>query len=335
MGDEKSEEILKELAPLLTESGLIEASVLLVPPRIPLTCFPSIISGVLSRIMAREWERLNERAQDYLSWISVKAESVDILVPKDIENPTKGFEMLAMDRDGRSFGGVVERCKKLGIPSIMMRFATLVAALTTVKLLQLQTNLSREDMSALMFTQNVDSDYLNYPMALRQMLRLFPGHERILFLEVNERITEDYLTTIRALAEDLNIRLVLDDSNKMDAAVHWKLLDLADWIKLDFQATALLEKRLESGDGEQILFHFQRYASDAGSAVIVLEGLGEHSPLKNFLEERWDHAETALYYQSRERLPVSPWDNYFGLIQDYVENDWGLFFKGLIHEKTG
>jgi len=143
-------------------------------------------------------------------------------------------------------------------------------------------------------------------------------------------LTEDYVTTIRTLAEDLGIRFVLDDTNKMDARVHQKLLDLADWIKIDFQATASIEKRLLEGQGEQILLHLELYAHGAGSPVIVFEGLGDESQLKTFLQERWKNSETSIYQQSRERLPVPPWDRYFGLIQDYHEVEKGLFYQGLI-----
>ena len=73
--------------------------------------------------------------------------------------------------------------------------------------------------------------------------------------EISEEVSEDYLTTIRNLAEDLGIRLVLDDTNKMDVNVHHQLLDLADWIKIDFQATAYLEDQLSVGGGENIINH--------------------------------------------------------------------------------
>ena len=122
--------------------------------------------------------------------------------------------------------------------------------------------------------------------------------------EVSELLTEDYVTTIRTLAEDLGIRFVLDDTNKMDSRVHQKLLDLADWIKIDFQATASIEARLQEGQGEQILLHLELYAHGAGSPVIVFEGLGDDSQLKTFLQERWRNSDTSLYQQSRERLPV-------------------------------
>ena len=63
------------------------------------------------------------------------------------------------------------------------------------------------------------------------------------YFEINEEITEDYLTTIRSLADDLGIRLALDDTNKMNINVHHELLDLADWIKIDFEETANLEEQ--------------------------------------------------------------------------------------------
>ena len=182
----------------------------------------------------------------------------------------------------------------------------------------------------LRFTQNVDSDYLNYPMALKLLLQLFPTCKRMFYFEVNEHVTKDYLPTIRTLAEDLGIGFVLDDSNKMDPEVHWKLLDLTDWIKIDFQATLLLERYLSANKGGEIIAHFEKYASGSGSRVIVLEGLGDDSPLKTFLQENWKYDQTSLYHQSRERLPVAPWDRYFGLIQDYQPDNFGLFFNALL-----
>ena len=145
-------------------------------------------------------------------------------------------------------------------------------------------------------------------------------------------ITPDYLPTIRNLSQDLGIRLALDDSNKMNQDVHNGLIDLADWIKIDFQATRVLEDYLQQGLGDRLLEHYENYGRGNNSPVIVFEGLGETSPLKYFLEEHWNNSETALYYQSRERLPLPPWDRYFGMIQDYLPEDYGLFFKGLLQE---
>lgn len=334
MSETLQERQFRELTEYLNTKDLANYSVTLVPPYIPLACFPEILEGLLSRLLAKEWGQLSERAKYYLNWFSVKAEAVDQLVPKDPDSTTMGFEMLAIDREGRSFGGILEQSKAFGIPSVMIRFASLIAALLTLRLLKQDSKLTPEHLSKLMFTQNVDGDYLNYPMALKLLLSLFPEHEKMLYFEVNEKITSDHVTTIRALSQDLNIRLVLDDSNKMDAAVHWKLIDLADWIKLDFHATKNLEKQLAAGNGEKIIQHFVKYAEELKSAVIVLEGLSEESPLKLFLEKRWNYPETSLYYQSRERRPTPPWDAHFGLIQDYSENEFGLFFKGLIHEEN-
>ncbi len=303
-----------------------------VPPALPFPCFPETLSFLLSHLLAEEWNSLSERATNYLKWLTIKAESIDALAPKSPQSPTKGFELLAMDRHGNSFGKIVELCRELDIPSVLLRFASLITTFLTIRLLRRQMALSEQTIPALMFTQNVDSDYLNYPRSLKTVLSFFPEYEHMFYFEVNEQVSPEYLSTIRALSKDLNIRLALDDSNKMDSAVHSGLIDLADWIKIDFQATRALEGYLAQGLGDRILEHYQAYARGAHSPVIVFEGLGENSVLKHFLEEHWTLSDTALYYQSRERLPIPPWDRYFGMIQDYLPNNFGLFFKGLLQE---
>ena len=119
-------------------------------------------------------------------------------------------------------------------------------------------------------------------------------------------------------------------TNKMNINVHRQLLDLAAWIKIDFEATANLEEKLLSGYGEKIILHFEEYAHGARSPVIVFEGLSETSPLKIFLEQRWKQIDTVLYFQSRERTPAPPWNKYFGLILQAPLKDF-LVLLMLLH----
>lgn len=330
MSNLSSIDLAEEVGDLLEEQNIATSAAMLLPPIVPLTCFPNIVGHLLSLLLNREWEKLSQRAQNYLKWVSAKAESIDVLVPVDVVPPTKGFEMLSIDREGRSFGGIIEQCKQLDIPPILVRFASLIAMLLTLRLIRRQTNLSNENLSTLRFTQNVDSEYLNYPLALKRLLQLFPEYKNMFYLELSEHVTKDYIKTVKTLAEDLELGFVLDDSNKMDAEVHWEMLDIASWIKIDFQATQLLERYHAAEKGQQIISHFEKYANDSRAKVIVLEGLRDDSPLKPFLQSSWKHEETALYYQSRERLAKPPWDRYFGAIQDYLPNEYGLFFKGLM-----
>lgn len=327
------EELQEYLFSLTNGVNLSGQTVTAAPGGLPTPCFPNVIEKVLKILTGDEWDELTERAQNYLKWISVKAECIDALAPRQEHTTTHGFELLAMDRDANSFGEIVDRSQELSIPSVLVRFASLVATFLTVRLLRQHMESDQESMPSLTFSQNVDSFYLNYPRTLKILLELFPEYHEMFYFEINEEVTEDYLTTIRALAEDLGIRLALDDTNKMNVNVHHQLLDLADWIKIDFQATAYLEEQLLGGEGENIIKHFEEYAHGARSPVIVFEGLQETSPLKVFFEERWKILDTVLYYQSRERLPVHPWNKYFGLIQDYHEDKYGLFFKGLINDK--
>ena len=327
------EELQQYLASLTIESNLIGQTVVAAPGCLPTPCFPDVIENVLEVVTEREWEELTDRARNYLKWISVKAESIDALAPRPLQKSTRGFELLAIDRDGNSFGEIVERSQELSIPSVLVRFASLIATFLTVRLLSQQMERDHEIMPSLTFSQNVDTNYLNYPRTLKTLLELFPEYHELFYFEINEEVTEDYLTTIRTLAEDLGIRLALDDTNKMDVNVHHQLLDLADWIKIDFQATAYLEEQLLAGAGENIILHFEEYAHGARSPVIVFEGLQETSPLKEFFEQRWKMVNTVLYYQSRERSPIPPWNKYFGLIQDYHDDKFGLFFKGWINEQ--
>jgi len=329
---EKIEALKRYLTTLKNESKLTGQAIVPAPGCLPTPCFPDIIEKILEVVTEQEWQELTDRAKNYLKWISVKAESIDALAPIPQKESTRGFELLAIDRDVNSFGQIVGRSQELGIPSVLVRFASLISTFLTVRLLSKYMERDHEKMPSLTFSQNVDSNYLNYPRTLKTLLELFPEYKNMFFFEINEEVSADYLTTIRDLAEDLGIRIALDDTNKMDVNVHHQLLDLADWIKIDYQATANLEEHLLSDRGKNIIIHFEEYARGARSPVIVFEGLQETSPLKKFLELNWKMKNTVLYYQSRERLPLPPWDKYFGLIQDYHEDKYGLFFKGLINE---
>lgn len=324
------ESLQTRLGDALSPESLLRQAAIAAPPNLPVPCFPELVPALLEGLLEHEWNRLSARAQTYLRWISVKAESIDVLAPKDAEPTTRGFELLAIHSTGDSFGKILEKCRELEIPSVLIRFSTLISAFLTVRLLRQQIEQSGDTTPSLLFTQNVDADYLNYPRALRTALELFPESQNAFYFEINEALTEDYLSTLRTLSEDLHIRLALDDTNQMDDTVHRELMDLAEWIKIDFQATRVLEQRLREGEGEQIVWQLEQYAHASRSPVIVFEGLGEHSPLKTYLAESWTDPETVLYYQSRERVPLPPWDRHFGLIQDHTPDEYGLFFKGLI-----
>ena len=295
-------------------------------PSLPCPCFPELMEAILREVLEQEWSRLSSRAKAYLRWMSTKAEAIDVFVPTH-EVATHGFELLAADRFGNSFGKIQAQCKELGIPSILFRFASLVAAFLNVRLLKEHLLRKEEADRPLVFTQNVDGDYLNYPRALRAVLDRFPEAQEQFYFEVNEGITEDYLNTIRFLSEELGLRLALDDTNRMDQQVHRELLDYADWIKIDFQGTAMLEARLKNGERDPVLWHLENYAKNSQTSAMVFEGLGEHSVLKGFLENHWPLSSTRLYHQSRERRPRTPWNDYFGVIQDHVPGEYGLFFK--------
>ncbi|MDE0907028.1 MAG: hypothetical protein OSB18_06550 [SAR324 cluster bacterium] len=324
------ETLQARLGDALTPEALLRQAAVAAPPNIPVLCFPELIPTLLEGLLEHEWNQLGTRAQNYLRWISVKAESIDVLAPKDVLPTTRGFELLAIHSTGDSFGKILEKCRSLEIPSVLIRFSTLISAFLTVRLLKQQIEQYGDTVPSLLFTQNVDADYLNYPRALRTALELFPESQSTFCFEVNEALTEDYLSTLRTLSEDLHIRLVLDDTNQMDDTVQRELMDLAEWIKIDYQATQVLEQRLREGEGGQIVWQLAQYAHASRSPVIVFEGLGEHAPLKTYLAESWSDPETVLYYQSRERVPLPPWDRYFGLIQDHTPEEYGLFFKGLI-----
>ena len=327
-----SKKVQKTIEKKIDPEHLSKSVVLLVPPFLPFPCFPDTIELLLKKILPEEWNQISERARNYLRWISAKAESIDALVPKSPESPTKGFELLAIDRFGNSFGKIIQQCQDMEIPSVLIRFASLIATFLTIRLLRRQSAIDNMEIPSLMFTQNVDADYLNYPLALRTLLEFFPEYRKMFYFEVSEHLTTEYISTIRTLSSDLDIRLALDDSNKMSLEVHQQLLDLADWIKIDFQATAMLEKHLQKGLGDKIIWHYEYYAEGSQSPVIIFEGLSETSPLKSFLEDHWKLTQTSIYYQSRERLPIPPWNRYFGMIQDYIPGEFGLFFKGMLAE---
>jgi len=153
------EELQEYLDSLTHESNLMGQTVVAAPGCLPNPCFPDVIENVLKVVTEGEWDELTDRARNYLKWISVKAESIDALAPRKLQTTTRGFELLAIDRDGNSFGEIVERSQELSIPSVLVRFASLIATFLTVRLLSQHMERDQEIMPSLTFSQNVDSFY--------------------------------------------------------------------------------------------------------------------------------------------------------------------------------
>ena len=103
------EELQQYVDSLTKELVLTSQTVVAAPGCLPAPCFPEIIMKVLGVVTEHEWEDLTDRARNYLKWITVKAEAIDELAPRPMHTTTRGFELLAIDRDGNSFGEIVDR----------------------------------------------------------------------------------------------------------------------------------------------------------------------------------------------------------------------------------
>ena len=101
---ENIEELQEYLVSLTNGSNLSGQTVAAAPGGLPTPCFPDVIENVLKVLTEGEWDELTDRARNYLKWISVKAESIDALAPRNLQTTTRGFELLAIDRDANSFG---------------------------------------------------------------------------------------------------------------------------------------------------------------------------------------------------------------------------------------
>ena len=181
----KQENLSEYMDLLKQEQYLACHTVAAAPGGVPTPCFPEVIALILDHVTFQEWNELSERARNYLKWFTVKAESIDILSPKMPQITTRGFELLANDREGNNFGVIVERSQELGIPSVLVRFASLITTFLTVRLLQQHMERQGEVMPTMTFTQNVDINYLNYPRALKKVLELFPEYRKMFYFEIN------------------------------------------------------------------------------------------------------------------------------------------------------
>ena len=186
----KIENLKQYLGSLMNESAIGGQAIVPAPGCLPSPCFPDIIEKILEVVTEREWEELTDRARNYLKWISVKAESIDALAPRPFKESTRGFELLAIDRDLNSFGEIVERSHELGIPSFLVRFASLISTFLTVRLLSQHMEYDQDLIPSLKFSQNVDSNYLNYPRTLKTLLGLFPEYKEMFFFEINEEVSK-------------------------------------------------------------------------------------------------------------------------------------------------
>ena len=87
---------------ILQVENSLKAMVILPPPKVPLWCFPEVVSSILDQLFPKEWRSLSLEGQQYVQGMSAKLEMIDQLFP--IIEPslrTQAVELLALDESVR------------------------------------------------------------------------------------------------------------------------------------------------------------------------------------------------------------------------------------------
>ena len=89
------------------------------------------------------------------------------------------------------------------MPSVLLRFSTLIVTFLTVRLLLKKMEEDGHDAPSLIFTQNVDAEYLNYPKTLQKILSLFPESSKMFHTYPH------YLKSIKMLPQLMKTQKIL------------------------------------------------------------------------------------------------------------------------------
>lgn len=282
--------------------------------RLNLPTYSSEIDRFMSNSVLKDaWADLDRNSKRLLATVGTKLEPIVQIAPITPTPLVVGFECLALGSLGESFDELTALCSPSDAGT--MRICLSIAALETIK--ELRNNAEPSNiMSAcdLKFALNLDPQMLDSPLLrpFLQRYRLTIAHN-VLF-EINETTSTDYLTLLRNLQVDFELRFVADDVNEWQTDARQQFMRRVEMTKMDYKATKrALDMR---GEDPKAAIKAIRLNCVRGKPLVI-EGI-ENEEYLQFLRQNWKADKYGpLFGQGYCLTPGLYWDGEMTSLQSY------------------
>lgn len=291
---------------------------------VPLTNFPGELLGfIMDSIPLAAWSRCTSRAQEQILTLGCKLEPIVQIAPVTASPLVVGFECLALGAQGEDFAHICEQAQPFdrGLLHICMS----IAAIKTVAALREKiARTGRTGVKNLKFSINLDPYMLDSP---RLMTFLEWYHHDIrdnIIFEVNEKTTTRYLTQLRNMRADFELRYAADDLNRWGKSVRSALINHVEMTKMDCKAFRQA-MRLRGEDPSKTLVRL--CAEKVPDKPLVVEGVEELDYVR-FLELAWSSRQLGELYGQGHSLECGlQWEGAVESLKPYGFPGGGFFRK--------
>jgi DNA-binding NarL/FixJ family response regulator len=231
-----------------------------------------------------------------------KVEAIERLCPAHLVPTTDSFELFRIGPDGARYRELQRRASRAGVPPALLSASSLIVGFETAEILKWEGRRLGLQVDSLQLTVNLDAPAITSGLAAA-VLQRYKGVLGFVALEVHEAIKGKLaIVALEELLESFGAIVVLDDVNKLDAAVRRRLHKRVRSAKIDFRAFQAMAKDLGTY-GEAVI---QELLSEAREKPLIVEGVAEQIHL-DFLSGRWPRNAPPLYIQGHRVHPRSPW----------------------------
>jgi hypothetical protein len=311
------EESIRDSLPRPSTAALQAATPRTIAPapvtaHVPLVTFPDELKHFISSVAPGTWSELDVARRRFITTLGTKLEPIVQIVPPTPTPLVIGFEALAIGSLGESFGQV---CTMLSdVDPGLVRLQLMLTAMKTVNMLKASaTRLGNNGAKHLTFTMNLDPETLDSPFFDELLDRYGDLWEQCVVFEINERVTSAYVSRLKDLQVDFNLRYCADDVNQWNASAKAALMSRVEMSKVD--ATAFQEAMRRRG--EEPAEVIRALASHrVPSKPLVVEGVSEQNHLR-FLVRHWPIDKLGpLYGQGYGVKPGAPWEDWMLDLRD-------------------
>ena len=276
------------------------------PRAIPHMVFPDeVFFFVIDSIGREKWSSLSEDTKRFVATLGCKLEPIVQIVPATPVPLVLGFECLGLGSLGENFVEICRKCNDLDAG--LIRICLAVVAIKTISSLRIESMRSGlPGARNLVFSINLDPFMIESPHFKKFLKWYFHDLAHNVMFEVNETTTKQYLSRLKNLQVDYNLRYSADDLNEWHDEVRIALLSRVEMTKMDYRSFADA-MAIRGEDKEEALARL--YAHNLPNRPLVVEGVQDSDYLE-FLERHWNFAEHGYLYGQGYILESGVhWDN--------------------------